>query len=427
MLCAPLDLLLAPARVLGSGSNENDAPHAADESIRGIISRDHPGFREIGADFSNSDFSSAVEYLHNRRLLAVTDSLLMISHAAEKGLDLKQDDIQAILDMASTIDITGKATPDSTLTPELESRFWVAVSRISYLIRPANAVALRERSPLYLSTINYYKRFVWFILIVTLVFHCYYYILGAFLADAKESIQRLDLARAAAFTSIASNQRGPSQPDSSVIINIGNTCEALSSWRIANNWVARFTGQVGSVRQVKDSWSAEEAKLCLDHDANDAVKNLNQLRVVDDRTQMIISWATKVREVVGQFILPLLYGALGAVTSIIRELSISIRQIRYSRAFVVEYGLKIPLGALAGATVGLLIAPETLNTASGLTILGIAFGFGYSVDVFFTLLDGLIGRLTQQEATPQRVPQRNLDSAEIAAERGKESGDRPSV
>jgi hypothetical protein len=191
--------------------------------------------------------------------------------------------------------------------------------------------------------------------------------------------------------------------------------------------VARFTGQVGSVRQIKDSWSPEENKLCVDHEINNAVKNLNQLRVVDDRTQIIVSWATKVREVVGQFILPLLYGALGAVTSIIRELSISIRQIRYSRAFVVEYGLKIPLGALAGATVGLLIAPETLNTASGLTILGIAFGFGYSVDVFFTLLDGLIGRLTQQEATPQRVPQRNLDSAEIAAERGKESGDRPSV
>ena len=408
--------------------NENEAPHAADESLRGAIHRD-------ASDFRDSDFSSAVEYLHNRLLLAVTDFLLMISHAAEKGLDLKQDDIQAILDMASTIDITGKVTPDSKLTAELESRFWAALSRISYLIRPASAVALRERScflaikqsSLYLSTIDYYKRFVWFILIITLIFHCYYYIIGAFLADASESIQRLDLARAAAFTSIASNQREPSQPDSSVIINIGNTCAALSSWRITNNWVARFTGQVGSVQQVKGSWSAEEAKLCLDRDINDAVKNLNQLRVVDDRTQMIISWATKVREVVGQFILPLLYGALGAVTSIIRELSISIRQIRYSRAFVVEYGLKIPLGALAGATVGLLITPETLNTASGLTILGIAFGFGYSVDVFFSLLDGLIGRLTQQEATPQRVPQRNLDLAEIAAERGKELGDRPSA
>ena len=74
---------------------------------------------------------------------------------------------------------------------------------------------------------------------------------------------------------------------------------------------------------------------------------------------------------------------------------------------------------------GLIVAPETLNTALGLTMLGVAFGFGYSVDVFFALLDGLIGRLTQQAPTPQSALQRTLHPAEVAAERIRRSGEHP--
>ena len=363
----------------------------------------------------------------------------------------KQGDVQAILDMASKIDATGKATPEHQLTSEIESRFWEALSHVSNTIKPASAVALRERSrflsvkksSLFSSTIEYYKRLVWFLLAVTLLFHCYYFIVGALIADAKEGVKNFDQARTAAFTAIASNQQRPPQPsgamansDTSIIINVGNTCEALKSWHSINDWIARVTFQFASVRSAPgqsgnagpnpDAEATDDFKqLCLNHKLDDATGYLNRLRVVDERTRKIMSWASKIRDVVSQFILPLLYGALGAITSIIRELSISIRQIRYSRSFGFEYSLKIPLGALAGATVGLIVAPETLNTAFGLTMLGVAFGFGYSVDVFFALLDGLIGRLTQQAPTPQSALQRTLDPAEVAAERIRRSGEHP--
>jgi hypothetical protein len=404
-----------------------------DGSIRSTINKDP-------SSVDDPDISSAAEYLQKRRLLAVTDSLLMISHAAENGLDLKKEDVQAILDMAGKIDTTGKVTPEGQLTSEVESRFWEALSHVSNIIKPASAVALRERSrflsvkksSLFSSTIEHYKTSVWIILLITLMLHCYYYIVGALITDAKESIRDFDLARAAAFTAIATSQQ-QERPPSSVAINIGNTCDSLKSWRSINDWIAKATFQFGSsASNTKGNLTTDYDQLCENHNAyiaadelKTANENLNRLKVVDDRTRKIMNWASKVRDVVGQFILPLFYGALGAITSIIRELSLSIRQIRYSRAFGFEYGLKVPLGALAGATVGLIVTPETLNTAFGLTMLGVAFGFGYSVDVFFTMLDGLIGRLTQQGVAPQGASQRNLDPAEIAVERIKRPDERP--
>src|SRR3954452_12608817 len=435
--------------------------HTQAQSIRSTINRDPSAV-------SDTDVSSAVEYLQKRRLLAVTDSLLMISHGAENGLDLKQGDVQAILDMASKIDATGKATPENQLTSEIESRFWEVLSHVSNIIKPASAVALRERSrflsvkksSVFSSTIEHYKTSVWIILLITLMLHCYYYIVGALITDAKESIKDFDLARAAAFTALATSQQ-QERPPSSVAINISNTCDSLKSWRSINDWIAIATlqfgssasnskeelipaspapdGSVPSTQPAKRSSELPRSdvpddyqQLCDNGNAyitaenlKTANENLSRLKVVDDRTRKIMNWASKVRDVVGQFILPLFYGALGAITSIIRELSLSIRQIRYSRAFGFEYSLKVPLGALSGATVGLIVTPETLNTAFGLTMLGLAFGFGYSVDVFFTMPDGLIGRLTQQGVAPQGASQRNLDPAEIAVERIKRPDDRP--
>ena len=38
--------------------------------------------------------------------------------------------------------------------------------------------------------------------------------------------------------------------DTSIIINIGNTCEALKSWHSINDWIARVTFQFASVRSA---------------------------------------------------------------------------------------------------------------------------------------------------------------------------------
>jgi hypothetical protein len=344
----------------------------------------------------------------------------MVSHAAETGRNLNQEDVRAILDMADVVDPSGKPVSGGRLTPELESRFWEALSRISNLVKPASAAAIRERSEflstndarkntIFSSTIRYYKYAVWATLAITLILHGYYFALDSMITEAEESIKHFDVARTEAFTSIASTKQN--QVDSAISINIGNVCATLNNWRTTNESIATWTLQSTSARGIRNiinDTSMPYNALCDSNRANiesnsdgsvlaSITSYLNELRVVDPDTQKTLARGERFRNLIGHFILPLLYGTLGALAYIIRSLTLSIREIRYSRAFHFEHGLHIPLGALAGATVGLVVTPETLNTAFGLTILGLAFGFGYSVDVFFALIDGFISRLTQSQ------------------------------
>src|SRR4051794_2817743 len=172
------------------------------ESVFSSINKDQSGI-------SDDDVLSSIKYLQERRFVAVTTSLIMIGHAAEAGYNLSQSDVKAILDMADAVDPKGKAVSENQITPDLESKFWEALSHISNLIKPATAAAIRERSDflsaksggrkgtVFSSTIEFYKRYLWIVLAFTLITHGYYFYLGAMIGEAKISIQRFDSARTA--------------------------------------------------------------------------------------------------------------------------------------------------------------------------------------------------------------------------------------
>lgn len=388
----------------------SETSESADSTIRDSINKSSSGV-------DDEEFRDSVKILRRRRRQAVTESLLMINHAAEDGLELKDEDVKAVLDMAEKIRASGKMESDGQENIELESRFWVALSHISNLVKPATALAIRERIDFiesatrssFSGTINRYKVAFWITLAITLLMHSYYYFIGALLADATGGIQRFDAARTAAFTAIASQDSSTRSLDRELAVNVGNLCDSLDLWRSTNRLLAAVTFQLGSIRAIEELRDNDRhySALCKSNISTQAIEigteankdltsdHLGKLKVIDTITQSVNAMALKVRDAVGQFILPLLYGMLGAIASIIRDLSTSIREIRYSTAFGFEYGLKVPLGALAGATVGLIIAPGSVNTAFGLTMLGLAFGFGYSVDMFFAALDGIIQRVAQ--------------------------------
>lgn len=82
------------------------------------------------------------------------------------------------------------------------------------------------------------------------------------------------------------------------------------------------------------------------------------------------------------------------LANVVRLFGRAVRDAQFSAAAGLVYALQVPLGALAGATVGLIIEPATVGSTAGLTSLGLAFGVGYAVDLFFSFLDELVGRLT---------------------------------
>ncbi len=102
------------------------------------------------------------------------------------------------------------------------------------------------------------------------------------------------------------------------------------------------------------------------------------------------------------YLLPMLYGLLGALAYILRSLATEIRLVTFSTESKIRYRLRWPLGMLAGIAVAWFVNPseseDPLSFLSGLAALrplALAFVAGYSVELFFTSLDRAFGEAAQ--------------------------------
>ena len=118
-----------------------------------------------------------------------------------------------------------------------------------------------------------------------------------------------------------------------------------------------------------------------------------QLRTVNSE-ELSLSTATLTLQTLSSYILPLLYGLLGACAHILRTLTKQIQRVTFSADSLVAFRLRWPLGMLAGISVGWFFGPETLPAGlSALQPLALAFLAGYSVELLFTAMDKLVGVL----------------------------------
>ena len=96
-------------------------------------------------------------------------------------------------------------------------------------------------------------------------------------------------------------------------------------------------------------------------------------------------------DLLSAWILPALYGALGAVMFYLRDF---LNPLRPDPGFV-EVAVRVALGLFAGVSVGWFAAPTTMVQGIGisdlsLATLTLAFLVGFGIDVFFALLDRLL-------------------------------------
>ena len=98
--------------------------------------------------------------------------------------------------------------------------------------------------------------------------------------------------------------------------------------------------------------------------------------------------------ILNQYLLPLLYGVLGALAYTLRALSREIQSVTFTRGSNIRYSLRWPFGMLAGVTVGLFFDPTKLTGLAAITPLGLSFLAGYGVELVFTGLDKLVRAFT---------------------------------
>jgi len=111
------------------------------------------------------------------------------------------------------------------------------------------------------------------------------------------------------------------------------------------------------------------------------------------------------------YLLPLLYGILGAGTSVLRFLSNQIETVTYSEEAGIKHLLRVSLGALAGIMVGwfsFLLPSEPTSFLGSVSPLAIAFLVGYNIELFFSLMDAAISWVQKkQEPNVDEVPPQN--------------------
>ena len=91
------------------------------------------------------------------------------------------------------------------------------------------------------------------------------------------------------------------------------------------------------------------------------------------------------------YVLPALYGLLGACAFVLRQLSADIAELRFANDLRVRYTLRLNIGLLAGLAVGWFISPDqNASVVANLSPLALAFVAGYGSELLFAVLDRIV-------------------------------------
>ena len=112
----------------------------------------------------------------------------------------------------------------------------------------------------------------------------------------------------------------------------------------------------------------------------------------------------RILDVLQQYVLPLLYGLLGAMAFVIRTISQQARDRLYRVENETGYYLRIWLGILGGLAIGWFFKPSSEGVGS-ISPLALAFVAGYSVDLLFTAMDRIVNAFSAPDTSPEKKQQ----------------------
>ncbi|CAK8713610.1 hypothetical protein GCAAIG_02940 [Candidatus Electronema halotolerans] len=107
-----------------------------------------------------------------------------------------------------------------------------------------------------------------------------------------------------------------------------------------------------------------------------------------------------------QYILPLLYGWIGALAYVLRSINREIAQITYTHQSKEHYRLRAQLGTLSGLAVGWFFSVDSEQygqisfSFGSLSPLALSFLAGYSVELLFSAMDKIVETFSDSSSSP---------------------------
>lgn len=309
---------------------------------------------------------------------ATTDAYSMLQFASSRGI---------VVPEKTTSDIVIARKNTKNMSKEQEVAFWLAYSELSKLIFPVTLEGIQAKADSYyklkiggkqlgFQLPSAAKRSVFGYTILTFTFLAFFLIVEIHnylgtdsLNDLKEIESKLEFER--------------SKPDSATkSINIENIeAKKKEVYKFLSSWNDISAAAIGSIYKTENE------------PAETKVDQLKKEKSTDVGQQLI---AEKTIKSINIYLVPIICGILGVCSYILRSISDEIKNYTFTKESRIRFRLRVPLGCLAGAIAGLIFDSTKTQITSVLPPIGLAFALGYSVEIFFALIDSILSTVIKK-------------------------------
>lgn len=374
----------------------------------------------------------------------VNDSQRLMTYMAQAGDLTLPEDVTSRLVNAKYKLARGQWTEDD------ESEFILSYDLLAEKIYPVTIESIQATCPDPSSdtktkaekAVKWYRRYTMVALIVLLIAQIYWligYDLHSKLqssfrerAQLRAELQQLDTMKALAPESFEKSSEKQQQ-----LISLKDKEESINQVLDANYKLLLVWNKVWSLGQdiegkypqylsTKFELNKEEIEELAKTDPKTANKQLKALtleRALHEARITLFANTLAANFTLNAFqgyLLPLLYGLLGAFIFVLRTLLGEVKSLTYSFDSEIRYRLRLTLGALGGMIVGWFLKPEDAEGLASLSPMAISFLMGYNVDVLFSIMDRAIDNIrewTEKGSTSQ--PAKDEKKAATDTKEGK--------
>lgn len=323
----------------------------------------------------------------------------LLSWAVEQGKDIEKDHINTIVHSKHML-------MSRELDETEEAAFWDAYRSLCIATAPVSRESLKATRggaqknwvgrTRYVSQANravrYYQAITIVAIFTLLVFQIYWVFVSTLVDDLKGMNNEIIEKRVEEY-------------------KIGRKLDALKVEE-AGSENTGVTGdeQILKLKSDLDKIEMEIAQLEKRHQANLII--LNKANIIgpfflDQGTKYFITSEESLHiqtgsisiEVMSLYLLPILYGLVGACAYILRTISQQINEYTFTSASKIRLQLRMVLGALAGLSIAWFAKPEGGGFIQSLTPLALAFLAGYSVELLFSAMDTLIASFSRERSS----------------------------
>jgi hypothetical protein len=192
--------------------------------------------------------------------------------------------------------------------------------------------------------------------------------------------------------------------------------------RLTEN-VENLRNRVDAYTQILVTWNKVlRFGLPTQHDRSPELSEADPGALIGDaesfRINVILARTPFVLVALQAYLLPLLYGLLGACTYVLRMLSRDVHSYSYTPDSHIRYKIRLVLGTLSGLAITWFFEPGS-ETLKSLSPLALAFMAGYSVEILFAAMDRFVAAFSTGIASDNKTSKEKLQKERAGANAGQ--------